>query len=207
MWLKCLCMLEGASNRQGPTRALVPVGRRYYAPMLRMALGILFCSVALVACGGEETKTTSTQEVVDHFRTQTGESLIVGSEFSKEGVDELDLGGKDPSGQLTEEGYRLGAEFGAFSIRVFEDPSEAEEDAEYISQDDKDQEVTASGEPDENGIYWTKTCYLFLSPPDCSYSATKLYGSNVVLSWQGGGKQETDESWDRLNTSLMGLFE
>lgn len=175
--------------------------------MLRMALGILLCSFGLIACGGEDTKITSTQEVVDHFRVQTGESLIIGSESSREGVDDLDLGGEDQSGQLTEEGYRLAGEFGIFSIQVFEDPSDAEEEAEYVAEDNKDVEITASGEPDADGIYWTKTCYLFISADECAYSGAKRFGSNVVLSWQGGKKQETDEAWDRLNTALTGLFE
>ena len=107
----------------------------------------------------------------------------------------------DASGHLSAEGLAHADKFGAFTIYV------ATKDYESTVKDllkpthDSDLDESVEG-PDSDGIYWTNTCYLKITPTDCSYSAAKRFGKNVLLRWQAGEEKQTDSTWDRLVSIL-----
>jgi hypothetical protein len=145
-----------------------------------------------------------TQQVIDHFHRETGdrlraESFSLGFEPGEGRVDRLGFEGPvvEKNAELAYEDApaALRAKYGKFVIWVFEDPNEARTrrhldaatgDLHWIH------DVPERG-PHAGSLRW---------------SAHKLYGSNVLLSWfPEDGKRRVDHRWDQLDELLSGLGE
>ena len=76
-------------------------------------------------------------------------------------------------------------EFGFFSVYV-------------MTKVDQSLDILTTGreEPDSEGIYWQE--------PDEGgvWSALKVCGANVAVSWSGNDKKATDDTWDRLTSAV-----
>jgi hypothetical protein len=146
--------------------------------------------------------TIEAEEVMEHFRRETGDTLNCESAFlglrPGEGrVDRLGFDGPtvERNGELSHMPAppTVRAKYGNFVIWVFEDPHDA-----WGSQ---------HGEPDSRGRYWMHNVpergpYAGQS----QWAALKLYGSNVRLSWfTEDGERRADSRWDVLDRILSEL--
>lgn len=164
-------------------------------------------SVLLAGCGGGgDSDGVTSREVIDHFREQTGE-LLVRSSSSETGPWEA-LGFEESTDEgLTAEGQRLAERYGAFTIYVIREGEDFDAEVDNLSEPINDETtIETVEEPDADGIIWTYTCYRGeLEDIPCAWRATKRYGENVLVNWQGGEEQETDATFARLNSILTDL--
>ena len=121
-----------------------------------------------------------TQEVVDHFRERTGETLTLNTFISNESVEAVDFASL-PS--LVPP--RLRKRYGFFSVRVALDGRGTLEGG------------LGDTNRGERGIRWRRE--------DGDWLAFKKYEHDVWVIWVAGKERRTDERWERLDAVLSGF--
>jgi hypothetical protein len=164
-------------------------------PSRALGASITALALTLSACGGGERsdpgdtgRAYTTQQVIDVFRTQTGERLAPEPGASAPTYDALSPPRAfNDTGQLTDHGWRLAERFGAFTIYV----TRGESTLRTL--------LAGGGRPGEPGRRGVR-----VHRDETGYTVRKRYG-NVVLTWIGGRSRETDGRFRALDRALSAL--
>lgn len=193
------------------------------------ALLCVFAVVVFTGCGGDdETGSTAAAEPdpattvsVEQFRTgfseQTGIELTA-SDFAGEAV----LLGFDDDGdamEFSEAETAFQDEYASAQIFVVESGGDPDQIFDVVTGKGRDEASLESGgdtlrlittiadEPDADGVIWTEQCLRYekrKSRDSCSWTGSKRYGRNVIVSWTATS-DTLDEASSRLDEAVSAV--